>query len=338
MESTPLLNYIGIGQLRREFILTPSGKASLDIAGGNLLYTAAGMGIWETGIGLVGRVGENYPHEWLDSFERKGFDTRGIRIVAQPIDQRSFFAYSDPETCHFENPVSHFARLGISFPKALIGYNPAPAVPENRSLPAPLTIRSSDIPIDYRDATAAHLCPLDFLTHSLLPSTLRQGNISTITISPAASYMNPTYWDEIPKLLKGISAFLVSEDKALSLFQGRSRDLWEIAEALAGMGCDTIVINSGIRGQLLFDRLNHARWIVPAYPSRIMDPTGAEDAFCGGFLTGYHSTYNPLDGVLAGNISASLVVEGIGPFYALDVLPGLARARLSALHAMIRKA
>jgi sugar/nucleoside kinase (ribokinase family) len=337
MVSSPLLSYVVVGQLRRDYILTAAGKSYLDVPGGNLLYSATGVGIWDNGIGLVGRAGENYPQEWLEDFERKQFDTRGIHIVPQPIDQRSFFAYTDLETCHTENPVLHFARLGIPYPKSLIGYTQINPGLENRLQPSPLTIRSSDIPGDYRDATAAHLCPLDFLTHSLLPSTLRQGNISTITLSPSANYMNPTFWEEIPGLLKGISALLVNEQKALSLFQGRSSDLWEIAEALAGMGCDLVVIYQGMGGQMLYDRLSHNRWIVPAYPSRISDPTGAEDAFCGGFLTGYHSTYLPVEGVLAGNVSASLVMEGSGPFYALDALPGLAEARKNALQSMVRK-
>jgi sugar/nucleoside kinase (ribokinase family) len=68
-----------------------------------------------------------------------------------------------------------------------------------------------------------------------------------------------------------------------------------------------------------------------------VDPTGAGDAFCGGFLAGYRRTYDPLEAVLFGNISASLVVEGTGPFYALDALPGLAQARLDALRQSVRK-
>ena len=48
-------------------------------------------------------------------------------------------------------------------------------------------------------------------------------------------------------------------------------------------------------------------------------------------------TYDPLQAVLYGNISASLVVEGSGPVYALDALPGLAEARLEAQRQAVRK-
>ena len=334
----PALRFLIAGQLRREYIITPAGKPVLDILGGNLPYAAAGCSTWEPGIGLLSRTGENFPHEWIDGFAQKGFDCRGIRTVPETLDQRSFYAYPDTDTCLTDNPVSHFARLGLPFPKSLLGYSNLPQAQDSRTVPGSFTIRLSDIPSDYFDASAAHLCPLDFLSHSLLPPALRQGNVTTITMDPSSSYMNPIFWNEIPGLLKGISAFIPSEEKLLGLFQGRTNDLWEMADALADYGCEVIVINRGLRGQLLYDSAAHTRWSIPVYPGRINDPTGAGDAFCGGFLAGFHSTYNALEGALIGNISASLVMEGNGPFYILDTLPGLAKARLEVLRGMVHKA
>jgi len=337
MNLPPILRFLIVGQLRREFIITLAGKAFLDIQGGSLLYAATGTSIWENGIGLIGRTGENYPPEWLDQIEANGFDCRGIHMIADSLEQRSFYAHTDFDTCARDNPVSHFARLGMAFPRSLLGYTNLDAKLDNRFSTSPITIRINDIPSDYLDASAAHLCPLDFVSHTMLPSILRQGNVSTITIDPAASYMDPSFWNDIPSLLKGVSAFLPSEDRLLSLFQGRTTDLWEMAEALAAYGCDIIVIKRGLRGQLLYEHTTHSRWIIPAYPARVVDPTGAGDTFCGGFLAGYHSTYSPLEGVLTGNISASLKVEGTGAFYGIDTLPGLAKARLEALRGMVRK-
>jgi ribokinase len=134
-----------------------------------------------------------------------------------------------------------------------------------------------------------------------------------------------------------LTAFLPNEEEIRSLFHGRSTDLWEMMEALAGYGCEFVVVKRGERGQLLFDRATKSRWEISAYPARVTDPTGAGDAFCGGFLAGYRQTYDPLQAVLHGSVSASLVVEGSGPFFALDALPGLAQARLEALREGVRK-
>ena len=332
-----MIRYLIAGQLQRDYILTANGKAYIDIPGGNLLYTAAGIGIWEQGIGLVSRVGEDYPREWLDEIAAKGFDTGGIHITNDVVDARSFFSYTDLDNRSIDNPVSHFSRVGLPFPKSLLGYT-APALQiDSRVQPSEITIRPNDIPVDYFDATAAHLCPLDYLSHTLIPTALRQGHISTLTIDPAAGYMNPTFWDNIPSIVNGLTAFLTSEEKIKNLFRGKSTDLWEMAEALASYGCEMIVIKRGARGQYVYEPSSRSHWVIPAYPSRVLDPTGAGGAFCGGFLVGYRITYNPLMAALYGNISASLVVEGSGPFYALDALPGLAPARLESLQGMIRK-
>jgi sugar/nucleoside kinase (ribokinase family) len=110
-----------------------------------------------------------------------------------------------------------------------------------------------------------------------------------------------------------------------------------MAEALAVYGCEIIVIKCGERGQLIYDASTRTRWEVPPYPARLVNPIGAGDAFCGGFLAGYRQSYDPLEATLYGNISASLVVEGHDPTYALDALPGLAQARLEALRQSARK-
>jgi sugar/nucleoside kinase (ribokinase family) len=192
-------------------------------------------------------------------------------------------------------------------------------------------LRQSDIPADFLDATAAHLCPVDYLTHSMLPAVLRQAQFTAITLDPTPAYMNPTFWDHIPALVTGLTAFLPSEEETRALFRGRSDDLWEMAEALAAYGCEIIVIKRGLGGQYVYDGVGRKRWEIPAYPVKVVDPTSAGDAFCGGFLAGYRLTYDPLLAALHGNISASMTMEGSDPFHALGALPGLAQARLEAL-------
>jgi sugar/nucleoside kinase (ribokinase family) len=178
---------------------------------------------------------------------------------------------------------------------------------------------------------------VDYLTHSLLPALLRQEGFTTITMDPSAGYMNTSFQADVPALVAGLTAFLPSEEEARSLFQGFSSDLWQMAEVLSSYGCEIVVIKCGERGQLLYDGAARQRWEVSSYPARVVDPTGVGDAFCGGFLAGYLRTYDPLQAVLCGNVSASLAIEGHGPFYPLDALPGLAQARMDALRQSVRK-
>ena len=336
--STP--RYLMLGRLSRNYVLLPEEAPLLDIPGGSALYTAVGLAIWEPQPppGIVARVGEDYPQEWLSNFERCGLDVRGVRMLPEAVDVRFFTAIIDRSTRVYDDPVAHFARQGLPFPKALLGYRPpSNSTMDSRTRLLPISLRQADIPEDYLQASAAHLCPLDYLTHSLLPALLRQAEFTTITVDPSLGYMTPAYWGDIPALLTGLTAFLPSEDEVRALFQNRSNNLWEMAEALSAYGCEIIVIKCGERGQLLYDAATRSRWEVPPYPARFANPIGAGDAFCGGFLAGYRRTYDPLEAVLHGNISASLVVEGNLPTYALETLPGLPQARLEALRQLARK-
>ncbi len=327
------------GQLRRDFVVLPGGETCLDVPGGNLLYAAAGFAVWESTPppGLVARVGEDFPPEWIAEFAEYGFDVRGINVLDQPVDLRSFYAYRDPALRVEEDPLSYFAALGQPFPKALLGYKPGTAEPDSRSRLSLTSLRQADLIPEYLEATAAHICPLDFLTHSLFPAILRQAGFTFITLDPSAGYMTPSFRDDVASIITGLNAFLPSEEEARTLFHGRSTDLWEIAEALASFGCEIIVIKRGERGQLLYDATSRKRWEIPAYPAESFDPTGVGDAFCGGFLAGYRRTFDPIQAAVYGNISASLVIEGQGPFYALDSLPNLAQARLEALSQSVRE-
>ena len=329
--------FVVAGLLRREYLLPPVGHPLLDAPVGNLLYAAGGMRVWETEIGLLGRVGEDYPFQWRRDFEARGFDTQGLKILPDSLDLRSFRAYSENFELSLNNPVSHFARREMNFPKALLGYQPPSDTKENPRQPHPHAPTMGDIPKEYLVASAAHICPMDFNSQGQLLTAFKAGLATTVTLDPEPAYMTSGFLKDLRELLNGLTAFLPSKEELQALFWGKTNDLWEMAEALGAYGCELIVIKSGGLGQYLYDAMGEHRWEIPAYPSRMADPTGAGDSFCGGFLAGYRKTYDPLEAALHGNVSASLKVEGSGAFYPLDVLPGLAQARLETLRELVHK-
>lgn len=336
MEYSAPPRYIVAGPLTIDFRVLPRQVPLLKVPGGAALYAAAGLRVWTSEVGLLSRVGCDYPREWVAAMEKHDLNTRGISILPSPQDVRFFAAYNEQGGILDENPVGIFARLGSPFPKELLDYSFAPPGIDNRTLLSPLAVRAGDIPSDYLDAAAAHICPMDFLAQQLLPSTFRQGHITTITLDPSPGAMNPVFWNDIPSALNGLTAFLAAEDDLRTLFQGKTDDIWEMAETLAHFGCEIVVIRRGTAGQLLYDASRRRRWAVPAYPARLIDPTGAGSAFSGGFLAGWRSSYDPLQAVLQGNISASLVIESSDVFYAMDAMPGLGAARLEALKSQVR--
>jgi sugar/nucleoside kinase (ribokinase family) len=329
--------YVIAGQLRREFILPPFHRPIIDAPGGNALYAGAGARVWDTDIGLVSRVGEEYPQSWRKEFEVRGFDTSGIQIVPGSIDLRTFRAYSETFEISQSSPVSHFSRRKIDFPKALLGYKPIQESEADTQSPSEQSPAVNDIPDEYFEASAVHLGPLDLISHGQLLAAFKSGSATTLTLTPLSGYMTPKRVKEVGGLLNGLTAFLPSQHDLESLFWGKTNDLWEMAEELGRYSCEVIVIKCGGRGQLVYDVAGKKRWEVPAYPSRIADPTGAGDSFCGGFVAGYRTTYDALEATLYGNISASLNIEGSGAFNSLEVMPGLAQARLNVIKDLVRK-
>ncbi len=325
------------GHLRRQFLLPPEGRPLIDVPGGTLLYAAAGAMLWDVTVGLLTRVGEDYPQEWLRRFQKMEMNTDGVVILPESIETRSFMAYTAPNALTRTNPVSHFARLGMPFPKILLGYQAPADKQDSRIHQSPDSPRIADIPDTYFDAKGVHLCPMDVNSHNQLAPTFRQGGVTTITIDPGTGYMNGNFLDDLRSLLQGVTAFLPSEEQVRSLFWGRTNDLWEMAETLASFGCEYVVIKRGGRGQLLYDGTASRRWEIPAYPSGMADPTGAGDSFCGGFLAGLVETFDPVQAALHGNIASSLTIEGSGAFFALDSMPGLARARLNSLAELVKE-
>ena len=330
-------NLIFIGRLDREYILPMDGAPILDRPGGSPLYAAGAAAIWEKEIGLVARVGEDYPYTWLRNFNERGIDTDGIQVVPGTLDLRSFRAYGVDRELSRSNPVGHFARRELNFPKALLGYRPPEKKEKAQAGRPPTSPLVNEIPKAYLAAGAAHLAPLDFLSQGQLLIALRAAGLPIISLDPEPEYMYAHRRQDLRLFLDGLTIFMPSEEEMRSLFWGETHDLWAMAEELGVFGCHFIVIKRGRDGQLLYDVKAKKRWVLPAYASRVADPTGAGDAFCGGFLAGFQKTEDALQAAAYGNVSASLSMEGSGPFYPLDVLPGLAQARLDAMLSMVRE-
>jgi sugar/nucleoside kinase (ribokinase family) len=331
------LRFVMAGCLNRDTILPLSGPPQIDVFGGNLAYAAVGLKMWGGKAGLLARVGQDYPLEWLDGFRAHGFDLTGIKVLHSDLEARRFMAHEDLGTTHTQNPIQHFAERGLTYPKSLLGYRSPVPFPGSKTTPLKTSIQISDIPAPYLDASAVHICPIDFLSHIVLPSVFRQRQASTITLASYSGYMDPAFWEDLPSLLSDITAFITPEAEIRNLFLGRHTDLWEMAKILADIGPEYVMIQTEAAGYYLLDREAGKRWVIPQYQSKAVDPTGLQDAFAGGFLVGYREHYDPVEAALMGSIAASVVVEGSGVYYGLDVMPGLINARRSALRELIRQ-
>jgi ribokinase len=333
--------FIIIGGLREDYFITPNGEVHLREIGGNALYSAVGAALWsrtrQQSVGLIARVGENYPADWINVFNERGFDTRGIKIVPGWQDTRTFYAYLSLEERIDTDPIGHFARVGQPLPAALKDYNTSTEGQDVRQKFATLAVRPTDAPKSFHDALGLHISPCDYLTQRTLPGALRDAGVKVVTCDPSVRYMQPGLKKEVAEVVRGLDGFLPSEMEVRSYYRNETFDIWEAAAEFGAMGCKNVVIKRGANGCVLFNVESGGRWHVPAYPATVKDVTGAGDAFGGGFMTGLAETGDPVEAALRGLVSASIVIEGIGALNGLDAHPDLPQARLNRLKESVRK-
>lgn len=325
-----------LGRLQRDTIFTADGQARIDQLGGNLLYAAAAAKLAGAQPKLVARIGTDFPNEWLDTLQEKGFDTRGIRRLAEPLDLRRFIAYSDLYSGHREHPIKHFAKHGLPFPKYLLGYAGDTNQPDSKRERTPATLRHEDIPAAYRGSKAAHLCPLDYLSHALMPAALRDAGATQVTLDANRSYMHPAFWDGVPQLVNGLSVFHAEEALLHLLFTKRTEDVWAMMETIASFNCNWVVVRHAARGYWMYERATGTRLHLPPYPGRTYDITDSGSSFCAAFAVELARSGDPRRALLTGAAIASLAAEGSGGLYVMETLPGLAAARAEILAQALR--
>ncbi len=327
-----------IGGIREDYCITHDGRVISGVIGGNAVYAAVGARLWSNHVSLISRIGQNFPMAWLDELGTAGINTSGVRIMDQDLDTRTFYAYTSLEDRVDTDPILHFARWGLPLPEALKDYHSSTEGQGSRDHPHHAAIRLTDIPTGFlREVKAAHLSPADYLTHLTFPGHLREHGVKLVTLDPSVRYMSPKFKLDLPNILSGINAFLPSVYEAASFASIEPDSMWTLTDLFHSMGASLIVIKAGADGQYLSDGEHNRRWHIPAYPSRVVDVTGAGDAFCGAFLTGLIDTGDPLEAALRGNIAASFVIEGTGALYALDTPARLLQARIAEQRRMVRK-
>ncbi len=327
MPKASFINTIVVGNLADEYLIDINGKTHTHICGGAVLYSAAGVKSRINEVGLISRVNHDFSTDWLTSIEKKGFDGRGILKTRVPFDHRRFIVWRDEEHFDMNNPVAHYASHGLTFPRELLGYHPDKSTSGESIWGDAASQMKIHLPREFFDIAAAHICPLDFSTQTKIVNLLETGSMNTLSVSPSDQYMTSEYLDKLRVIVKDAAIFSPTENQLASLCKSQTKDIWEMMEIVTDMGCQRVVVTRGLKGYLMYDAASKKRYSLPNYPNRWLNPTGVEDVFAGAWLSEYKRSYDPVQALVWGCAMASISVEGTGPFYCLEAIPGLAEAR-----------
>jgi ribokinase len=330
------------GGLRTDFIITAQGQARMMEMGGNALYAAAGAKLWLDDVAILSRIGDGYPLGWLDDLRDYGFDTRGIRRVPGQQDHRTFYAYLDAETRVDTNPEQHFARLGLPLPDELHGYVHSTPGQDNPDEYEPLAVTPEDIGLFFAECNeeqptagnqqlssfidrpssvvGLHIAPISIRTQRHLPEAARHFGVRVVSVDPGERAMQPKLLPHIEEMLVHVDIFMPSDQEVESLFRDDpdEMDARQCAEWFAARGPGLVVLKLGDDGVLVHERNTERFWHVAALPVRVVDVTGAGDAFCGGFMADFIKTGDPVRAAIAGTVSASLAIQDYGALHFLN--------------------
>ncbi len=300
-------------------LVFPDGHAVTGVLGGGGPQTAFGMRLpalagWSAScsIGLVAGIGDDLPPEarmWLQS---AGIDLTGVRENDLPTARAWQILEADGTRTQIWRVPGHV-------------------------ISAQLGRRLDHIPLAYRDARGFHLGvhpdepDLDFIRQlrDLQPSSRQAVKPPLISIEPFKPAERRPSDAALAELCSAADIFSPNLVEARSLVGEGSPD--ELARRLADAGARIVTLRMGEQGSLVYSKEQGALFHVPAVPTRVIDPTGAGNAYCGGFLAGYIQTGDALTAARYGTVAASFLVEQVGLPTLNERIPIEANQRLGAI-------
>jgi sugar/nucleoside kinase (ribokinase family) len=242
-----------VGSVAIDTIETPFGKAE-DVQGGAVSYFALAATFYDK-VNLVAVLGEDFPPRFLENLRARPIDLRGLQVVHGKTFRwvgRYHLDMNTRDTLHTE--------LGV-----FANFRP-------------------EIPDAYQRSEVAFLANIQ---PTLQLDVLRQMKGSHLIALDTMNYWIETARDALAEVMRKVDVVLIAEEEARQ-FAGTA-SLRAAIHAIFALGPKMLIVKQGSYGALLFGADGHF-FAAPAYPLEdVRDPTGAGDAFAGGFL-GYLSS------------------------------------------------
>lgn len=269
-----------VGSVAFDSIKTPLGEASRIVGGAATYFSIAAS--FFTQVRLVAVVGDDFGPEQLQVFDGRQIDLSGLhRLAGETFRWKG--EYSDDLNTR-ETIYTHLNVFEQFHPR---------------------------VPDEFLDS------PFVFLANihpSLQLEVLEQVNTPEFVALDTMNLWIEGSPAELRQALKEVHVVIINDEEAREL-SGES-NLVKAARVIRGLGPKRVVIKRGENGVLMTHR--DGFFAAPGMPlEKVCDPTGAGDAFAGGFV-GYLAAASQLSdavviqAVIAGSTMASFAVEDIG--------------------------
>ena len=271
------MSILVVGSVALDTVETPFGRAD-DALGGSATFFSAAASLFGP-VQLVGVVGDDYPMEALGFLAERGVDLSGLEQA-----RGESFRWSGVYSFDLNSRETLETRLGV-----FADFEPK-------------------IPGAFRDAEWVFLGNID--------PELQLGVLDQVHQPRFVACDTMNLWIEIKRdrlldLLKRVDLLLVNDAEARQL--SGDFNLSRAARWIMDRGPRYLIIKKGEHGAILFTP--QSTFFAPGFPlEEVFDPTGAGDAFAGGFM-GHLAQCGRLDdgdlrrAVIYGSVLGSFAVE-----------------------------
>lgn len=281
------MSLLVVGSVALDSIETPFGSVT-DAVGGSATFFSASASLY-CGVQVVGVVGSDYPMSDLAFLEQRGVDFAGL----ERADGESF-RWSGVYSFDLNSRETLETRLGV-----FADFQPK-------------------IPDKFRDAEWIFLGNIDPV---LQLDVLEQVRAPRFVACDTMNFWIEGKRPELLRLLKRVDLLMVNDSEAREL--SGDHNLLRAARWIQAHGPKMVVVKKGEHGAILFTK--DFVFFAPGYPlEEVFDPTGAGDAFAGGFV-GYLARAGSAEPVhlrramIYGSAMGSFAVEKFGVQRMIDL-------------------
>lgn len=298
------MSLLVVGSIALDTIETPYGRIE-EALGGSATYFSLAASLL-TDVRLVGVVGEDFPAEHVAMLEGRRINTAGLQVK----EGRTF-----RWTGAYKGDMSEAETLDVEL-NVFASFDPR-------------------IPHEYADTKYVFLANG---SPGMQQAVRDQLESAELVVCDTMNYWIESAGDELRSLFRAVDGVMLN-DREARMFTGRDL-LIDAGRHILDMGPRFVVIKKGEHGAMLVSVDGCAS--LPAYPtSEVKDPTGAGDAFAGGFmgavtLSGECSLDGLKRAMAYGTVAASVTVEGLGTSAIGEAAGELLEARLADYRDMLR--
>ncbi len=283
-----------VGSVALDTVITPFGKNE-EALGGSATYFAFAASYFDR-TRIVAVVGDDFPKEHTQTLRSRSIDLEGLEV----------------------KPGKTFRWAGE------YGYD----LNERETLSTHLNVFEQFHPKLPESYKASEFVFLGNIHPSLQLEVVDQIVSARFVACDTMNLWIENERETLSEVIKRVDAIVLNDSEAREL--AHEPNLAKAARRIQDMGCLMVIIKKGEHGCLFFTPRSH--FAAPAYPlESVHDPTGAGDAFAGGFM-GFLSQNGKLDdlsirrAIIYGSVLASFTVEKFG----VESLLGLSKEQVSA--------